>query len=49
VRHKMQYIVIKLLRILQEGKVADFRHQQQPEPGICAAMNSVFSRLIASS
>jgi hypothetical protein len=27
--HKVQLVVIELLRILQEGKVADFRHQQQ--------------------
>jgi len=48
--HKVQHVVIELLRILQEGKVADFQPSAAgPRQEFCAAMNSVFSRLIASS
>ena len=47
--HKMQYVVVELLRILQGAKGLTSAISTRPEVAICAAMNSVFSRLIASS
>jgi hypothetical protein len=44
-----QHVGVELRRILEEGEVAHLRLEQQPAPGMVAAMNSVFSRLIASS
>jgi len=46
---EVQRIAVELLRILQEGKMADVRLYEQFRAGISFAMNSVFSRLIASS